>query len=171
MEKLPHERLREIVDNISKENSLYSSWTIDVMRKRMNIKASNSYGEDLQNIIRYIADEIEKYYDPKPRDHEGEPCNEGDTLYRVTDGSKYTVAMLGYNIPGDIHEMVLRDEEGCLSRANGKFYTHREPDSLEKLRDDLRDLVPFIPADELTVNTSDLISITNRLTAIMERDA
>lgn len=101
-------------------------------------------------------------------DADGVEIKVGDTVWPINDPEmKMTV---------DNFQQIYGQDATVNCEFEGEFYnfnpdklTHREPDSLEKLLDDLRDLVPFMPAAELTVNTSDLISITNRLTAIMER--
>jgi hypothetical protein len=187
-----------------------------------------------------IADEIEKYYIPRPRFEDGEPIQFGDDIeiynrtglldsgtiqsFHPNNGSVWMLSLVGVN-----HERLVRfdpgtcvikrpehkvlDVDGVETKAGDTVYTksgikytvekigtqqcdgmedwdgtpwimfdngswmhahdvtHRIPDSLEKLRDDLRDLIPFMHDDEFTVNASDLIGITNRLTAIMELDA
>lgn len=222
MEKLIHERLREIANNrwlasLDVDESS-SRDAIDIVRESLSyVKESMSYCVDMQNILNYIADEIEKYYDPKLRFEDGEPAKEGDK-YVDQYGHECTISSIdkrariwdengGYEVV-DVCKPLKRPKSKVLDAdgieikvgdtvwvKNSPFepllvsgfkdgrvlmsyhndtslgykptsLTHREPDSLEKLRDDLRDLVPFMPADELTVNTSDLISIANRLTAM-----
>lgn len=100
---------------------------------------------------------------------DGERIKVGDTVWDIDSGEKLTVVEFAnreHSIIQCSHE-----DDGYCDDFDAYKLTHREPDSLEQLRDDLRDLVPFMPADEFMVNASDLISITNRLTAIMERDA
>lgn len=80
MEKLIHERLREIANNrwlasLDVDESS-SRDAIDIVRESLSyVEESMSYCVDMQNILNYIADEIEKYYDPKPRDTEGNPVH------------------------------------------------------------------------------------------------
>lgn len=206
MNKLLHERLREYAEN--KRMLGFKCERCDVI----GLGTSEALA---------LAEEIEKYYIPRPRFEDGEPLRLGDevedgtiheiafwddgtiilldetpeTIYEVSAGcfikrpeSKVldadgveikvgdTVWIIESGAKGKVEESkkdraYIKCDDGWLADVHVSNLTHREPDSLEKLRDDLRDLIPFIPADEFTVNASDLISITNRLTAIMERDA
>lgn len=155
-----------------------------------------------------IADDIEKYYDPKPRDPEGNPVHKdmeveggvvshwsvredgswtifdndyeeiqcgdkdepirlpepkvldtdgveikvGDTVYDTSNGKALKVTEVLKSSVGVIGEL------GCGSIL-AEHVTHREPDSYEKLRDDL----------ERKYGSNS--SWVKRLTAIMERDA
>lgn len=207
MEKLLHERLREC--------GLYNYITDEDCSVTACSKCE-------QLVANKIADEIEKYYIPRPRFEDGELACENDVFVDSL-GDDHTISLIEtafriwdtdncfvrYNNLLKRHELKILDADGVeikvgdtvwdldsgekltvvefanrehgiiqCSNEEDEYYsdhdahrlTHREPDSLEKLRDDLRDLVPFMPADEFMVNACDLISITNRLTAIMERD-
>lgn len=225
MKKLLHERLREIKNSDCESLAAVAGVKCHAFCNRYACH---------KEIYKALADEIEKYYIPRPRFEDGEPVQSSDmeeigglaTCRVYTDGSwkfdpdKYedernpkpwdeqqgrqcdfikrpepkVLDADGVEIKVGDTVWPINDPEMKMTVDNfqqiygqdatvncefeGEFYnfnpdklTHREPDSLEKLLDDLRDLVPFMPAAELTVNTSDLISITNRLTAIMERDA
>lgn len=77
MEKLLHERLREIADE--KEDEPYSSGIIEALCKEFGVcENKSSYAIDLNNCLKAIADEIEKFYIPRPRFEDGEP----DAVFR-----------------------------------------------------------------------------------------
>lgn len=201
MEKLIHERLREydeqscsfICDNGRSVTGLWNS-------------EANS-----------IADEIEKYYDPKLRFEDGEPAKEGDKYIdsngieciisgidnraRIWDENgecKYvdtcrplirpesktldakgeeikvgdTVWIIESGAKGKVEEInkdraYVKCDDGWLADVHVSNLTHQEPDSLEKLRDDMREFVDAgykYPGGTMTNGWLD------RLTAIMERD-
>lgn len=85
MEKLIHERLREIANNrwlasLDVDESS-SRDAIDIVRESLSyVEESMSYCVDMKNILNYIADEIEKYYIPHPRFEDGEPIQIGDAF-------------------------------------------------------------------------------------------
>lgn len=79
MKKLLHERLREIADE--KEDKPYSSDIIEALCKEFGVcENKSSYAIDLNNCLKAIADEIEKFYIPRPRFEDGEPVQFGDEL-------------------------------------------------------------------------------------------
>lgn len=205
MNKLLHERLRETAN------------TCQFVRT----KGFQCYlSEDLAC---ELADEIEKYYDPKLRFEDGEPAKEGDK-YIDSNGHKCIIsgidnrvriwdengeceyvdprrplirpehnALDADGIPckkgdmvwvkGDVNrakvEEVHKDRvwvkwnDGWTADVYIGDVSHREPDSLEKLRDDMADAVPFSGGGrgQAIVEQSKMISFVNRLTAIIERDA
>lgn len=210
MNKLLHERLREhlsVVSEFECENG-------DSVIGLCNSEACA------------IADEIEKYYAPKPRDPEGNPvhkymeveggvvshwsvsedgswtifdndyeeiqcgdkdepirlpkpkaldaygvpCKKGETVWEISDSTKWEVL--------DIHptepRISVRQLDTEKKVVGGWFlaeeYSHREPDSLEKLRDDIRNYC----SDEIVTDgevSNEMDDWARRLTAIMERDA
>lgn len=226
MKKLLHERLREIAPRISK--SCDDDWGIDELREAMNVACYSTYQSDLENTVLAIADEIEKYYDPKPRDPEGNPVHkdmevEGGVVkhWSVSEDGSWTIFDNDYEeiqcrdkdepirvpkpkvldadgVPCKKGETVWLTDEGTKNHRNvaqpmeiecfypegavgfhdseGTFHstvpdvlTHREPDSLEKLRDDIAEF----SADGAYHGAIDafLQRFEDRLTAIMERDA
>lgn len=231
MEKLIHERLREydeqscsfICDNGRSVTGLWNS-------------EANS-----------IADEIEKYYIPRPRFENGEPVQFGDDIeiynrtglldsgtiqsFHPNNGSVWMLSLVGVN-----HERLVRFDPGtCVikrpeskvldadgveikvgdtvwdldsgekltvvefanrehgiiqcSNEEDEYYsdhdahrlTHREPDSLKKLRDDTTKpprqyYADFIGhdvglKDDEEINSAVHKHIIDRVVAIMERDA
>ena len=211
MKKLLHERLR----NWAKEYP-YSQVT-----------AANDLGcspyEHIDSVFLAIASEVEKYYDPKPRDPEGNPvhkdmevdggvvshwnvsedgywtifdndyeeiqcgdknepirmpeptvldadgvpCKKGETVWRLVDSTKWEVT--------DIHptepRIAVRQLDTEKEVVGGWFladeYSHREPDSLEKLRDD----IDMYVRNGWNISQPKAEEFASRLTAIMERDA
>lgn len=206
MKKLLHERLR----NWAKEYP-YSQLT-----------AANDLGcspyEHIDSVFLAIASEIEEYYDPKPRDPEGNPVHkdmevDGGVVshWNVSEDGSWTIFDNDYeeiqcgdkNEPIRMPEPKVLDADGveikvgenrfsiqhghevivnqvspdyciCSQLGNGctlgssgykpSDLTHREPDSLEKLREDM----------QKSYDISGVIVLgryLDRLTAIMERDA
>lgn len=199
MEKLPHERLRE--------GGLYNYITDEDCSVTACSKCE-------QFVANKIADEIEKYYIPRPRFEDGESVQIGDAFIQKcineeVELDKIGIALFtkdGLNMAWFPDEVVQRPEpkvldadgieikvgdtvfennspiplkvvtvygdgdicavgdRGICSKLDSSNYSHREPDSLEKLLVELRG-VDFIPSKEY------LNHIADRLTAIMERDA
>lgn len=198
MEKLPHERLRE--------GGLYNYITDE----ECSVTACSKCEQFVAN---KIADEIEKYYIPRPRFEDGELACENDVFVDGL-GDEHTISLIepafkiwdtdncfvryknllkrpepkvldaegneikvgdtvfenNSPIPlkvvtvygdGDISAV---GDRGICSKLDSSNYSHREPDSLEKLLFELRG-VDFIPSKEY------LNHIADRLIAIMERDA
>lgn len=221
MKKLLHERLREIAPRISK--SCDDDWGIDELREAMNVACYSTYQSDLENTVLAIADEIEKYYDPKPRDPEGNPVhkdmeveggvvshwnvyedgswsvsdsyyeeiqcgnkdepirlpepkildadgveiNVGDTVWLTTSGKKLRVdGFTPWKYVRCSNPEIDGDHEAGLNFAPESL-THREPDSLEKLRDD----IDIYVRNGWNISQPKAEEFASRLTAIMERDA
>lgn len=222
MKKLLHERLREIAPRISKSGG--DDWGIDELREVMNVACYSTYQSDLKNTVLAIADEIEKYYIPRPRfedgepiqigdvfiqkciseeveldkigialftkdglnmvwfpdevvkrpepkvlDADGTPCKKGDTVWLTDEGTKthrsikQPMTVVAFYPEGAVGFL---DSEGELYSAVPDVLTHREPDNLEKLRDDL-----LAAHDNWDGDPNALLEYADRLTAIMERDA
>lgn len=220
MKKLLHERLREIADE--KEDEPYSSGIIEALCKEFGVcENKSSYAVDLNNFLKAIADEIEKYYIPRPRFEDGEPVHFDDRFYSGYTHAIETVSSMkftpgGFKLNGGLrydygepvrrclpepkvldaygveikvgdtvwgkysgveHEVIGFDscdgllcvsirnvETGSTGGSSPNLLTHREPDSLEKLRDDMM-------TEDKTRGISCVQGWVHRLTAIMERDA
>lgn len=94
MKKLLHERLREIADE--KEGELYSRDIIEALCKEFGVcENKSSYGVDLCNCLKAIADEIEKYYIPRPRFEDGEPVQFGEEFADCS-GNPHTLHEVRY---------------------------------------------------------------------------
>lgn len=200
MKKLLHERLRETEANLIMLGGHYTHLTDDQKKD--------------------IADEIERYYIPRPRFEDGEPVNTGDE----TDcGTAWVIAVFGdgdwhvHTIDGTIlksedYDGVLKRpspkvldadgveikvgdtvwhaytgdkatvvdisnetefcvaidyNEGYIMHYTGEAITHKESDSFEKLRDDMRSFGE-VGAD----CTSDCcIQYADRLSALIEKES
>lgn len=225
MNKLLHERLRDFADSSGCKgcNHLASMAgsgcdEFDTCTDCINAAATA------------IADEIEKYYIPRPRFENGEPVQFGDDIeiynrtglldsgtiqsFHPNNGSVWMLSLVGVNherlvrfdpgtcvikrpehkvLDADGVEIKVGDtvwiiesgdkgkveeinkdrayvkcDDGWLADVHVSNLTHREPDSLEKLRNDMREFVDTeykIPGGTKTNEWLD------RLTAIMERDA
>lgn len=207
MKKLPHERLRS-KPAIERRCIFVDSGTLVPIVNRDGMSA--------------LADDIEKYYNPKPRDPEGNPVHkdmevEGGVVkhWSVSEDGSWTIFDDDYeeiqcgdkNEPIRLPEPKILDADGVEIKVGdvvwpinnpemkmvvdnfqriygqdmtvncefeGEYYnfdvdklTHREPDSLEKLRDDIQSHV----TSGWHISTSQAAIYANRLTAIMERDA
>ena len=217
MKKLLHERLREWADSTEGDKCpstkmLYA--TIESDHAPLG-------ADDERKAFHLLADEIEKYYIPRPRFEDGEPVHFDDRFYsgythaietvssmkftpggfKLNGGLRYdygepvrrclpepkVLAAYGVEIKvGDTvwgkysgveHEVIGFDscdgllcvsirnvETGSTGGSSPNLLTHREPDSLEKLRDDMM-------TEDKTRGISCVQGWVHRLTAIMERDA
>ena len=209
MMRLPHERLRS-KPAIERRCIVADSGTLVPIVNRDAMSA--------------LADDIEKYYIPRPRFEDGEPvqfgkefvdCNgHNQTLSSLTytKGSHDYVSLNGWTkqrIDGSIKrpEPKVLDADGVEIKVGDTVWhkemgikflvtklptpdyyssvevktteppiyttgydpnllTHREPDSLEKLRDDMKRNI-----DNMRLPSATYCEAYNRITAIMERDA
>lgn len=214
MKKLLHERLRDVQASTGFLLCDLLTETLGIPREKTDICSNR-----VPAISEAIADEIEKYYIPRPRFEDGEPVQTSDmeeigglaTCRVYTDGSwvfdpdkyedernpkpwdeqqgrqcdfikrpkpkvfdadgveiKVGDVVWHINEPGKAGEVEMINSAGDArvlwstgdeSSTPGKYLTHREPDSLEKLRNDL------------SRKYGTKSSWVKRLTAIMERDA
>lgn len=226
MKKLLHERLREAAD--CEHDDLYASNVICAdygMRTCASVSAEAT-------LFRELADEIEKYYIPRPRFDDGEPVQFGDkykwadeTIRKITgfgvteEGAPYvTCAFDGLGMSdamiysrrlkrpepkvldadgveinvGDVvwpinnpemkmtvdnFQRIYGQDVTVNCEFEGEFYnfnpnklTHREPDSLEKLRNDMAEYKTDTHFAEIKTKHT-FGEFIDRLTAIMERDA
>lgn len=180
--------------------------------------------DDERKAFYLLADEIEKYYIPRPRFEDGEPVQFGDRFVNFRGEENSTISSLTYtkgnndyvSINGwhkqNLNKPVYRCKPKILDaygdethvgdvvwpinnpemkmtvdnfqriygqdvtvncEFDGKFYnfnpdklTHREPDSLEKLRDD----IDMYVRNGWNISQPKAEEFANRLTAIMERD-
>lgn len=213
MKKLLHERLYAAAEDYIRTGNVCH---IDVCGKPIYMPS---------NLANALADEIEKYYIPRPRFEDGEPVQFGDRFVNFRGEENSTISSLTYtkgnndyvNINGwnkqNLNEPVHRCKPKILDaygdetkvgdvvwpinnpemkmtvdnfqqiygqdatvncEFEGEFYnfnpdklTHREPDSLEKLRDD----IDMYVRNGWNISQPKAEEFANRLTAIMERDA
>lgn len=111
-----------------------------------------------------LADEIEKYYIPRPRYEDGEPVEyKSETEYGTVLGFVTYLGGFDYESVGLLtleNDIVLIPKRELLKRQN------READSYEKLRDDMRNNYGNWKTDP-----NEWLDYADRLTALMERDA
>ncbi len=219
MEKLPHEKLREAAKTEADERNYYPCV---VAAKDFGAMDDTRYTTEVK-LLNAIANEIEKYYDPKPRDPEGNPVHEdmeveggvvkhwsvsedgswtifdddyegiqcgdknepirlpepkildadgveikvGDTVWLTTSGKKLRVdGFTPWKYVRCSNPEIDGDHEAGLNFAPESL-THREPDSLEKLRDD----IDMYVRNGWNISQPKAEEFASRLTAIMERDA
>lgn len=83
---------------------------------------------------------------PKPTvlDADGVPIEVGDELWSIETGARYIVEKMGSNGRYECHDMLVRDANGTTFRAMGRLYTHREPDTQERIdMDALKDVYEY----------------------------
>lgn len=103
-------------------------------------------------------------------DAEGVPIEVGDTVWSVETGARYIVEKMGSNGRYECHDMLVRDANGTIFRSMGRLYTHREPDSLEKLRDDILEEVDYLESTPYKGTHDRFLMIADRLTTLIELD-
>lgn len=212
MEKLPHEKLREAAKTEADERNYYPCV---VAAKDFGAMDDTRYTTEVK-LLNAIADEIEKYYIPRPRFEDGEPVQFGDSFIQKcvnveVELDKIGISLFtkdGLNMVWFPDEVVPRPEPkvldadgveikvgdtvfennspiplkvvtvygdgdisavgdgGICSKLDSSNYSHREPDSLQKILDDLTAY-----RENQVANNDTLIKIEFRLAAIMERDA
>lgn len=126
MDMLPHEQIRHIAD-VAIPACNVPSEAIDCVRASMKLDEDmSSYANDMRNILNYIADEIEKYYIPRPRFENGEPVQFGDDIeiynrtglldsgtiqsFHPNNGSVWMLSLVGVN-----HDRLVRfDPRTCV---------------------------------------------------------
>lgn len=213
MKKLLHEKLRDVQASTGFLLCDLLTETLGIPREKTDVCSNR-----VPAIAGAIADEIEEYYGPKPRDPEGNPVHKdmevmggvvshwdvsedgswaifdndydeiqcgdkdepirmpepkvldadgveikvGDTVYDTSNGKALKVTEVLKSSVGVIGEL------GCGSIL-AEHITHREPDSLEKLRDDMN--YSIVEGTYPGTAHEYLCRCAKRLTAIMERDA
>lgn len=223
MNKLPHERLREFAESCGCKgcNHLASM-------AGSGCDEFDTCTDCINAVTAALADEIEKYYIPRPRFKDGEPVqfgdvfrtelgnvecvaieyNEynawakdgtdddwnssisadklakihrlpklldadgveikvGDTVWDLDSGEKLTVVEFANREHGLIQ--CSHADDGDCDDFDAYRLTHREPDSLKKLRDDMN--YRIIEGTYPGTAHEYLCQCAKRLTAIMERDA
>lgn len=131
-------------------------------------------GEDNGELSGHASDFV-RLPESKALDADGVEINVGETLYRASHafgaGKEVHVYGIGHIKDAPHSEIQVFTTPECTLRSGWEIpsnLTHREPDSLEKLRDDMREFVDTeykIPGGTKTNEWLD------RLTDIMERDA
>lgn len=227
MKKLPHEKLREAAKT---EANIHNYYPCVVAAKDFGAMDDTRYTTEVK-MLNAIADEIEKYYIPRPRFEDGEPCNigdevefsqpagvkkvlsfiagedgitsanvglssgpvaiyagkvkrhkpkvldadgveikVGDTVWSLNDSTKWKVTETHPTEP----RISLRQLDTEKEVEGGWFlsseYSLREPDSLEKVRDDIAEWRADVVLPGNGWDTK-MAEWCDRLTAIMERDA
>lgn len=115
-----------------------------------------------RKLFKQLLDEIKHYYAPLPRDNKGIPFNEGDTVWSIDPDTKYSAKVT--DCIGDTIWIVW--EDGALDYCDKADLTHEMPDSLEKLRDDVDNILRNLCNYNDTAN-----QIKDRFSALIERGA
>lgn len=134
------------------------------------LEANTASSKDYDGISFNLYDgTFVKRPEPKVLDADGVPCKKGETVWNLDDSTKWEIVDIHQTEPCiSVHQLDIdKYVSGGWFLASG--FTHREPDSLEKLRDDIANRV----TDKRCPVYQDAVlrSYADRLTAIMERDA
>lgn len=155
MEPLLHERLRTFAQ------SLKSTLSTD------NFKSAD------YNLLMYreeaeaLADEIERNYIPRPRDKDGIPYNEGDIVYSVDPNTEYSAEVTEVNVSF----LEICWEDGSYDWVDACDMQHEKPevpDSLEKLRDDMRYYAQSVQKGSNLYN--ECTEFADRLSALIDKE-
>lgn len=119
-----------------------------------------------ERLYRYDSEsDVLKRPAPKVLDTDGVPYEIGQKVWHIETGEEFVVS--GLPNPSEYQSVrVRRASGGCETRYDPTRLTHREPDSLEKLRDDLMDAHESWDSDP-----NKLVDYADRLTALIERGA
>lgn len=226
--KLPHERLRDWAQESDNIGVYPSRQMVSNLLPSLDVNSRQRHAD----AFRKLADEVERYYIPRPRYEDGEPVQFGDvalvggdigdvvdmvfsddscqqvriafegdssaTHYMCIDGERVKrpapKVLDADGVPIEVGDWVYTEAglrryvakvgtERCLGMedwdgspwvmfGNGSWMhahdiTHREPDSLERLRDDMRGYAD----GGVSCIEDDMRTFADRLTALMERGA
>lgn len=159
MKKLLHERLREWT-----KDDCYASVSIIALKDACNEAAIDAFT--------MFADEIERFYIPRPRFEDGEPVCTG-TRAMTRAGQEGIVVRLECNYGNEVFDTIVKRENGEEDRADvivkrpQPKVLHKEPDSLEKLQQFAVDSAAYAEGCE----QDKFLEIANRLSALIERGA
>lgn len=129
MEKLLHERLREWVKKSEQEDHLPTT----VAHYDLELDNDSVISEQIA-LFNYFANEIERYYIPRPRDNKGIPFVEGEIVWSTDPDTEYSAEVISV---GESTILILWDD-GPYDVVDACDMQHEKPDSLEKLLDDIR---------------------------------
>lgn len=103
-------------------------------------------------------------------DADGVPINVGDTVWDIEDGTRSIVESVTM-IDSDGNTICCKDN--CIGHLHYKpdQLTHKEPDSIEKLRDDINQAADDLEFTPYKGTRDRLIVMAERLSAIIERSA
>lgn len=85
--------------------------------------------------LRSLADRIDREMVELPRDKDWAPVHLGDTVWSVDDGMEFTVTSI--TLYADGAAKVDASCYGCDAHTSPKDLTHTNPDSLERIADEL----------------------------------
>lgn len=110
--------------------------------------------------------------EPKVLDADGVPCKKGETVWEISDSTKWEVTDIHPTEPRIAVRQLDTEKKVVGGWFLAKEYSHREPDSLQRIQQLASD---WAHEDNLSNSSAadfrDVMEeISNRLTAIMERD-
>lgn len=124
---------------------------------------------DCKTINEWLERWFIKRHMPKVSDVDGIDIEIGETVWRVCDGKRFKVEDID-EIGGMILVKLRSTEYNFTCSLIPDEITHREPDSLEKLRDDVRDFLDCSIKDDVK-SSAYMVEVKDRLTALIERGA
>lgn len=149
MEKLLHERLISFARNFSCQDAAGIFYSPGEYSLTM-------YKEEAET----LADEIERYYIPRPRDNAGIPFVEGETIYSVDPDTEYSAEVVRINA----NQLYVCWEDLAYDWVDACEMQHEKPDSLEKLLDDMKVYV------ETNVGLGITAQFVERFAALMDKE-
>lgn len=114
-------------------------------------------------------DGLVKRKPPKVLDADGVSINIGDTVWPIESPAMQMTVESSQTICGQ-ETTVNCVSEGEIYTFNASELAHRFPDSLEKLRDDVRDFLDCSIKDDVK-SSAYMVEVKDRLTALIERGA
>lgn len=141
-----------------------SPWMITAIRNDGTPIATA--GDKVVAVAKITDDGFVKRHEPKVLDADGVPCKKGETVWRLVDSTKWEISDIHPTEPRIAVRQLDTEKEVVGGWFLAEEYSHREPDSLEKLRDEMLRWTynPARPGEAVK-------QWARRLTAIMERDA
>ena len=130
-------------------------------------------GDKVVAVAKVSDDGFVKRPEPKILDADGVPCKKGETVWEISDSTKWEVTDIHPTEPRIAVRQLDTEKKVVGGWFLAKEYSHREPDSLQRVQQLASD---WAHEDNLSNSSAadfrDVMEeISNRLTAIMERDA
>lgn len=90
---------------------------------------------DACDLLRKLADRIDREMVELPKDADGVPIHVGDTVWDVSDDMEFVVGSITLYAGGAAKVNALC--RGCDAHTSPKYFTHNRPDSWERIADDI----------------------------------
>lgn len=128
-----------LIDDLQKaakavNEKVSGSAAIYTARLRLGAEEGPTYGNELFNVLTFIAERIGKEYVPVPLSKDGEPLEVGRRYYGK-DGRAWTV--LGFK-PCAYDVVGMSDEGSLNTHMKGRWLSTEQPDTQERIDEDKR---------------------------------